>query len=300
MHIPTLVFTDLDGTLLDSDSYSWRGARSALTELRRRRVPVILCTSKTRAEVRYLRDRIGITDPYAAENGGVIVVPRGFSDHAILRRGKQRDLVFRLGGEHADILETLKGLARATEVSVRGFSDMSAAELARETGLPLAQARLALRRESGEPFLFQDAPQKQIRLFARMARERGFTLQRGGRFWHLSAGCDKGQAVQILTDLYQLAWTSPVRVIALGDAANDLPMLRRAHVPILLANRDGRFDPVVTKALPQIRRVSETSPAGWGQAVLQAIRECQTKNRHERAASRPRRRARAAAAGSLS
>src|SRR5215467_11671757 len=71
----TLVFTDLDGTLLD-ENYSWRGAESALAELRRLRVPLILCTSKTRAEVQKLRTALKNNDPYSVENGGMVVIPK--------------------------------------------------------------------------------------------------------------------------------------------------------------------------------------------------------------------------------
>ncbi len=44
---PTLVFTDLDGTLLNHDDYSWEAARPALEELQRQSIPLILVSSKT-------------------------------------------------------------------------------------------------------------------------------------------------------------------------------------------------------------------------------------------------------------
>jgi predicted mannosyl-3-phosphoglycerate phosphatase (HAD superfamily) len=45
-----VIFTDLDGTLLDDSSYSFEPAHEALAEVRIRKIPLILCTSKTRAE----------------------------------------------------------------------------------------------------------------------------------------------------------------------------------------------------------------------------------------------------------
>ena len=51
--VPTnqVFFTDLDGTLLDPRTYAWTAARPALRALARRQQPLVIVTSKTRAEV---------------------------------------------------------------------------------------------------------------------------------------------------------------------------------------------------------------------------------------------------------
>ncbi|MFQ5696467.1 MAG: mannosyl-3-phosphoglycerate phosphatase, partial [Terriglobia bacterium] len=46
-----IVFTDLDATLLDHQTYSWAAAEPALRRLRLLGIPLVFCTSKTRAEV---------------------------------------------------------------------------------------------------------------------------------------------------------------------------------------------------------------------------------------------------------
>ncbi|EHP64435.1 putative mannosyl-3-phosphoglycerate phosphatase [Escherichia coli 4_1_47FAA] len=58
---PLLVFSDLDGTLLDSHSYDWQPAAPWLSRLREANVPVILCSSKTSAEMLYLQKNVGAT-----------------------------------------------------------------------------------------------------------------------------------------------------------------------------------------------------------------------------------------------
>ncbi|HEY4579910.1 MAG TPA: HAD-IIB family hydrolase, partial [Candidatus Acidoferrales bacterium] len=65
-----IVFTDLDGTLLDYHTFSWTAANEALAEIERRRVPLVFCTSKTRAEIEALRRKIGNAHPFISENGG--------------------------------------------------------------------------------------------------------------------------------------------------------------------------------------------------------------------------------------
>lgn len=268
--MPTLVFTDLDGTLLD-ENYSWHGAESALAELRRLRVPLILCTSKTRAEVQQVRTALKNKDPYSVENGGMVVIPKASPLAKVAGSFGNRDLIFQLGKDYPTILKTLESLAKESGVSIRGFHQMTPAELSRDTGLSLHQARLARKRESSEPFRFIDASERDIHQFTRLAKKRGYQVQRGGRFWHLSAGSDKGQALLFLTALYEMAWQSPVRVIAMGDAPNDLGMLSEADIPILLASPSGEFDPKVSATLPHVRKVSRKSPDAWSRAVLHAV-----------------------------
>ena len=55
-----VVFTDLDGTLLRHEDFDWSPAREALAELARRRIPLVIASSKTRAEIEVWRSRLGV------------------------------------------------------------------------------------------------------------------------------------------------------------------------------------------------------------------------------------------------
>lgn len=79
---PLLVFSDLDGTLLDSHSYDWQPAAPWLSRLREANVPVILCSSKTSAEMLYLQKTLGLQGlPLIAENGAVIQLAEQWQDY---------------------------------------------------------------------------------------------------------------------------------------------------------------------------------------------------------------------------
>jgi len=73
-----VIFTDLDGTLLDAETYSYEAARPALAMLKKRQIPVVLCTSKTRAETEAIARRLGLKHPFIVENGGAIFIPQGY------------------------------------------------------------------------------------------------------------------------------------------------------------------------------------------------------------------------------
>ena len=65
------VVSDVDGTLMDH-SYDLTPAKETIKTLQKLSIPVILCTSKTAAEVKVIRKDLNLTDPYIVENGAAI------------------------------------------------------------------------------------------------------------------------------------------------------------------------------------------------------------------------------------
>jgi len=256
-----VVFTDLDGSLLDHDTYSWAEARPALLELRRLQVPLVFCTSKTRAEVVPLRRRLKNAHPFIVENGGGIVIPRNYF-------GRAAPAKISLGRPYFEIAAALDDLARRSRVRVRGFHQLTVQQIADATGLSLTEARLAKKREYDEPFYFTGADETVRGRFYRAAKRNGLDLATGGRFWHLFSGSDKGLAVRRLIALYRRSGPHSLRTLALGDAENDLPMLRAVNRAVLLPAPDGSFDRAVLRSLPRVVRGSSPGPEGWNEAVL--------------------------------
>src|SRR6516162_3914161 len=73
-----VIFTDLDGTLLDHQDYRWTAAQPALRALARAHCPLIVVTSKTRAEVGPILLALARREPFVVENGGAIYIPAGY------------------------------------------------------------------------------------------------------------------------------------------------------------------------------------------------------------------------------
>jgi mannosyl-3-phosphoglycerate phosphatase family protein len=136
-----VIFTDLDGTLIDHSTYSFGAAKPALQKLRKRNIPVVICTSKTRAEVEVYRKALNNADPFIVESGGAIFVPLAYF-LSISSDATRRDdyWMIALGAEYGQLLEGLGALKAMTRNDVKGFSDMSAEEVAKIAGLSLEQA----------------------------------------------------------------------------------------------------------------------------------------------------------------
>ncbi len=245
-----IVFTDLDGTLLDRDTYSYAQAMPAMAQLRARRIPLVLVTSKTRAEVAALREQMGNTDPYIVENGAAIIVPG------------QPDII--LGATAAAARDALRQAAAASGVQVQGFSQMTVDEIVAHSGLRPEVAALAARREFGEPFILLGGD---IAALEAALGSRGFQMTRGGRFFHVLGGSDKARAVLALAERLAEANT-----VGLGDAPNDAAFLAAVRQPVIVPSP--HLD-AMRALLPGATVAPEPGPAGWNQAVLKILADQQ-------------------------
>jgi mannosyl-3-phosphoglycerate phosphatase len=269
-----IIITDLDGSLLDRNTYSWAAAEEALREIARRGIPLVFCTSKTRAEVEVLRRRMGNAHPFIVENGGGVFIPDGYFPRRLKDTIKVRHYhCLALGRPYAELIEAFEAILEETGLSAEGFHKMRPRDIARNSGLPLEDAQRAAQREFDLPFFFAGSNEEEEKTFIAAARERKLTVVRGTRFWHLFSGSDKGRAVRTLIELYRAALPHQrLRTVALGDCAHDLPMLAAADKAVLIPQRRDQFDEDVLDKLPRIIRAPAPGPAGWNAVVLSLLR----------------------------
>jgi mannosyl-3-phosphoglycerate phosphatase len=262
-----LVFTDLDGTLLEHKTYRFDAARPALRFLKERDIPLIICTSKTRAEVEKLRIELDQNHPFIPENGGGIFIPRGYFSFSFRHnREDERYLIIEFGTPYSELRAALSRMKKLYPGKIKGFGDLSAAEVARVCGFSLAEARLAKKRGYDEPFILEDsALEPQVE---KQARALGFDVTRGSRFYHLLGDNDKGKAVSRLTAIYRQSGDTFITV-GLGDSLNDLPMLRAVDRPALVQKPDGNYDPGVK--LPGLFFAPGPGPEGFRVSVLRLV-----------------------------
>lgn len=255
-----IIFTDLDGTLLDPETYSFEAARQALDLIGRMDIPLVLCSSKTRAELELYEKRLGNRHPFVSENGGGVFAPESYFSSGPFSGG-----MVRIGLSYSEIRKEFVELRNSLGISVKGFGDMTAEEVAGLTGLPREEAAFARERDFSEPFVFQksaDAP-----VFLDAVKTRGLNWTRG-RLYCLMGEHDKGRAVRILKKAYEKEHGKIV-TIGLGDALNDLPLLRETDVPVLVRKPDGTYEQEV-KAEGLVLAAG-VGPEGWNASVLDIL-----------------------------
>ncbi len=256
-----IIVTDLDGTLLDSKTYSFEEAKPALELIKRNHVPLVLCSSKTRAELGVWRDRLENHHPFIVENGGGIFIPEGYFPFPVEGETRNGYRVISLGMPYAGIRDQFTRLRDELQIPVTGFGDMTPADVAALTGLSLDEAVLAKQREYGEPFVFPGAADERML----QAIEASGLRWTQGRLFHLMGNHHKGKAVALLRSLFERA-KGPVIIAGLGDSLNDLPLLLAVDHPILVRRENGSLDPRIT--IPGLYCTRKIGPAGWNEAVL--------------------------------
>jgi mannosyl-3-phosphoglycerate phosphatase len=246
--LPIVIFSDLDGTLLDAKTYSFEAARPALDHIKLLRIPLILVSSKTRAEMEAWRELLDNHDPFIVENGGAVVMP---------------DETIALGDPYEELVAVLQDASLESNCPVRGFHQMDDREVSQICGLPLDHARRARQREYDEPFEIPNRSPERAAMLLGAIEARGKRWTRGGRFYHITGNNDKGRAVRMLIARYPGA-----RTIGTGDAWNDVSMLSAVDVPIALPSPD--LDRI-REAVPAARVASAPGPEGWNAALLELL-----------------------------
>jgi mannosyl-3-phosphoglycerate phosphatase len=265
-----VVFTDLDGTLLDHFTYSFEKALPALKALKEKNIPLIICSSKTRKEIEYYREKLGNGHPFISENGGGIFIPKGYfefeAQSSEFDACDENDYqVISLGARYSDLRKAIEELRREG-FGVKGFGDMTVEELSEIANMSIDEAEMAKERDFDEPFLFE-GDEGEMKKLAESIQSKGFTLTQG-RFFHILGNTDKGKAVSILINLYRRRF-GEIITIAIGDSPNDLPMLERVDYPIVVQKPDGSFEERIN--IPNLVKSEGIGPEGWNKAVMELI-----------------------------
>jgi len=230
----TLIYTDLDGSLLDHHTYSHADADAVLYELQQQHIPVIPTTSKTRAELEPLRHDLQNTHPFIVENGAAIYIPTGYFPMMPEHCQRIGDYwVYAPVQSRNHWLQYLNEIATEFKNEFTHFQREGTHGIMRLTGLSETSASQANDREYSEPILWLGNPQRRTAFIKRLQQGGAHALQ-GGRFITLSGQCDKGVALHWLTQQYQRHCDKPYNTMAIGDSANDVAMLEMADIAVII------------------------------------------------------------------
>lgn len=262
---PLLVITDLDGTLLDHDTYSFAPAVPVMERLRAAEIPLILNTSKTAAELQSLRTTLQNADPYVVENGSAVYFP---ADQSRLTAQKPGDSVHILGARRSEILSVIQKIRVDEKIQFTGFADMEVSEVIAYTGLSESNSRLAMTRDFSEPLIWQDSAH-QLRKFEALIANHGLRLLRGGRFVHVIGACDKGKCLQWFRKDYSHSDQSTPLIVALGDSQNDVAMLNAADIAVIV--RSSHHEPPDLEKQSAVITTEKFGPQGWADALTRIL-----------------------------
>ena len=218
------VVSDVDGTLMDH-SYDLTPAKETIKILQKLSIPVILCTSKTAAEVKVIRKELNLTDPYIVENGAAIY---GES----LRKVNGKII---LGKKYKTLEEILNLISKEISYELIPLNNLTDKEATQLTGLKGNSLTLMRDRHWSMPFL--NPPNSLEEKIERSCQRFNVETFKGNRMSHLlSRNSNKGKAIDALK---KYSNNQNVLIVGLGDSPNDLPLLINSDIRIVIPGKDG-------------------------------------------------------------
>lgn len=261
-----VVFTDLDGTLLELETYAYDHAQPAVELLKTRQIPLIFCSSKTRGEQEFYRHELKVEDPFVVENGSAIFIPKDYFNFSYpYQKSASGYHIIELGRPVAEIRHSLAKIRTRLKLNFYGYGDLSIAEISRLTGLDEEGAKRAAQRDYSETILESELSPDLLPWLQRDLILEGLTGVTGSKFYTITgAGSDKGHAVLLLSVLFRRKFGRVV-TIGLGDSSNDAPFLAVVDRPFLVQKSSHHWAEL---NLPHLEKVEGVGPVGWRNVIF--------------------------------
>ena len=263
-----IIFTDLDGTLLDHHTYQYSDALPALVIIKSHNIPLILTSSKTKIEMQGYQELMRIDEfPFIVENGSAIYTGKEYFLSVDAEKIGKYDC-YKLGKTYSEIVEFLESTSEKFEYKILGFHNTDKNEIVNKTQLSPKAVDLAMKRDYSVP-LFYDEKAREI--LVKEINKYNLQILFGGRFMHILGNTNKGKALNLVKqryiDKYKL---ENFKTIAIGDTLNDVAMLKEADIKILVKRHNDKYDQRVQ--IENLNYSPYIGPKGWNYSLLEILR----------------------------
>ena len=254
------VFSDLDGTILDFKDYSYKKAEEGIYILKKKKIPLILVSSKTLIEMKEIQKELRLTTPFIFENGGGIAFPS--SDNTI----QNNYHIETTGKEKEELMQKIGYVKKSVKTPIKTLFEMDLSEIIEMTNLSMKSAELIKKRSTTIPFVpINSTARIDIDTANSLLKGHKIAVTKGGRFYHFSSiEANKGNAVnKVIEYLKDFNNTNKIITIAVGDSENDIPMFKVVDIPVLVK----KHDKTQIETGINIKKTESIGPEGFTEAI---------------------------------
>ena len=271
-----LIFTDLDGTLLDHENYSFGVNKKTISTIINNKNEIIFNTSKTFSECKKLLKELKLLNmPFSTENGAVIYFPK-----IRFNKIKNSSSFGRYWSVRIAKLSS-KNWYQFLKLKQKKYNffiaqDLSPKILKKYTNLN--NTNMMLDREASQIILWEDNLTK-LKLFKKdLKSEKDGVLIKGSRFMQISSICNKRIAKKLISHAYDIQFRDKysINTIALGDSKNDIDMLNSCKYSCLIKNSTGTHVKLRSNK-KNVFKSSKLAPDGWGEVLYKLNKTLETK-----------------------
>tara|TARA_B100000401_G_C52797970_1_gene716987 strand:+ start:541 stop:1368 length:828 start_codon:yes stop_codon:yes gene_type:complete len=265
MNQQVIIFSDLDGTLLNHKNFSFEEILFFFKKISKKTI-IIFNTSKTFSEVKKICSDYSLHNPFIVENGSAVFIPKKLK-LILSKKLESQDEYYKLVlGSNLDDLIKFTNLRKCYRfISECSFLyKMNTKKLKESTGLSNSILMNSTKRDFSLPFLW-NGTKDLILEFSSFVQNYNFKILKGGRFYHLIGNVDKGKAMKEILGIYSNTFDKNFISISLGDSPNDVAMLE-------ISDYSGIVKPFSNKKLKLKKNKNVfystiIAPKGWEQVL---------------------------------
>ena len=260
-----IIFSDLDGSLLDKDTFGFDEIEDYFKELISKGIKIIPNSSKTEAELSDFNNQYNLNLSFIAENGssihGLNLIHENLPEKIILSR--TADEIYKVYNQN--ITPDLK-------IKITFILNLKSNEQQEIFGLSLEKMNLAIKRDHSIPIQF-NGTEIEKNEFIKIMNNSGLTIQTGGRIMNICDNVNKSKAMSKTMELINKEIDKEIITIGVGDNQNDIDMLKHSDYPCLVKNNS--FDSSLLN-IDNLIKSTEPSPRGWADVIKTAIQKIKT------------------------
>jgi mannosyl-3-phosphoglycerate phosphatase len=266
-----IVVVSDDRTLSEPGAYSLPDVQAAVNFLAARGIPLVINSSRTRAEIERLHQTLQVRTPFISEYGGALFLPHGSFPFL---PGRARPAVgcdvIEFGRRYPEVVDVLRLTCREMKLDIVGFAGLSIDEAARELGVALVEAQLAKLREYSELFRLVDGKDAMRSRFFRALRRRGLRCWPAGGHHLVTATADRAESLRTLRAIWKQAWGDPI-LIGLVESDDDVVWLRYVDIAVIVQNEHAGVPARALSKLPTAHVTRASGPRGWSEAIFEYV-----------------------------
>ena len=261
-----IIFTDLDGSLLNHDNFEFDSIKPFIVKCIENNIQIIPNTSKTKCEVEYFCNQLGINLPFIVENGSAI-----YNSDLLFSNCEMKNKTLILSRTSEEILEVFQNkIPLSFRRKCLFLSDMDTGQQTKVLGLKEENISFALNRLFSIPFVF-DGSLEIKNEFKMLFNELDIKIHEGGRILNICDNCSKGDAMKIILEKLTNNTKKKYHSIVVGDSSNDISMLKLSNQPCVvpLPNKDH----MKNLKIKNIIIAKDFAPQGWREVVLKSLQK---------------------------